>query len=54
MKDEDIPQMRLDLAEFEAENLSHGEIIDLLMEGVEGYADYSDDYIRKAWKMHFE
>ena len=46
--------MRQDLAEFEAEYLSHGEIIDILIDGCEGYAQMDDDYIRKAWKMHFE
>ena len=54
MKDKDIPQMRLELADREAENLSHGETIDILIYGIEGYADMDDDYIRKAWKMMFE
>ena len=30
MRDQDIPQMRQDIAEFEAENLSHGETIDVI------------------------
>ena len=54
MKDENIPQMRQDLAEREAENLTQGEILDILIYGIEGYADMDDDYIRKAWKMMFE
>lgn len=54
MKDENIPQMRLELADREAENLSHGVIVDILIDGCEGYADMDDDYIRKAWKMMFE
>lgn len=54
MKDENIPQMRQDLAEREAENLNQGEILDILIYGIEGYADMDDDYIRKAWKMMFE
>ena len=54
MKDENIPQMRQDLAEREPENLNQGEILDILIYGIEGYADMDDDYIRKAWKMMFE
>ena len=54
MKDKDIPQMRQDLAERERENLNEGEILDILIYGIEGYADMDDDYIRKAWKMMFE
>ena len=47
-------QMRLDLAERERENLNEGEILDILIYGIEGYADMDDDYIRKAWKMMLE
>ena len=54
MKDENIPQMRQDLAERDAENLNQAEILDILIYGIEGYADMDDDYIRKAWKMMFE
>jgi hypothetical protein len=54
MKDEDIPQMRLELAEREAENLSHGETIDILIDGCEGYAQMDDEEIRKLWKSVFE
>ena len=53
MKDEDIPQMRLDLAEFEAENLTHGETIDILIYGTLGYAEMEDEVIRKHWKRVF-
>tara|TARA_R110002060_G_scaffold6474_2_gene9815 strand:- start:792 stop:956 length:165 start_codon:yes stop_codon:yes gene_type:complete len=54
MRDKDIPQMRQDLAEFEAENLSHGETIDILIDGCEGYANWDDEEIRKAWKTCFK
>ena len=54
MKDKDIPQMRQDLAEFEAENLSHGETIDILIDGCLGYAEMEDEVIRKHWKTVFE
>ena len=47
-------QMRLDLAEREAENLSHGETIDILIDGCEGYAQMDDEEIRKLWKSVFE
>ena len=33
----DLAKMRMELAEHEAENMSHGELIDLLIEGFEGY-----------------
>jgi len=48
-----IPQMRQDLAEQEAENLSHGKIIDLLIDGIEGYADMDDEEIRKLYDRVF-
>ena len=54
MKDENIAQMRQDLAETERENLNEGEILDILIYGIQGYAEMDDDYIRKAWKMMFE
>ena len=54
MKDENIPQMRLELADREAENLSHGVIVDILIDGCEGYAQMDDEEIRKLWKSVFE
>ena len=54
MRDQDIPQMRQDIAEFEAENLSHGETIDILIDGCEGYVNMDDEEIRKLWKSVFE
>tara|TARA_B110000014_G_C20108974_1_gene583779 strand:+ start:950 stop:1114 length:165 start_codon:yes stop_codon:yes gene_type:complete len=54
MKDEYIPQMRQELAEQEAENLSHGETIDILIDGCEGYANMDDEEIRILWKRVFE
>jgi len=54
MKDVYIPQMRQELAEREAENLSHGETIDILIDGCEGYAQMDDEEIRKLWKSIFE
>ena len=54
MRDQDIPQMRQDLAEFVAEDLDHGEIIDLLIEGSEGYVNWDDEEVRKAWKRVFK
>ena len=54
MKDKDIPQMRQDLAEFEAENLSHGETIDILIDGCLGYAELEDEVIRKLYRRFFK
>ena len=54
MKDKDIPQMRLERADREAENLSHGETIDILIYGTLGYAEMDDEEIRKLWKSVFE
>ena len=54
MRDQDIPQMRQELAEQEAENLSHGETIDILIDGWEGYVNMDDEEIRILWKKVFE
>ncbi len=54
MKDENIAQMRQDLAERERENLNEGEILDILIDGCEGYAQMDDEEIRKLWKSVFE
>ena len=53
MKDENIPQMRQELAEQEAENLSHGETIDILIDGCEGYANMDDEEIRTLYRRVF-
>jgi hypothetical protein len=47
-------QMRLDLAEREAENMNHGQIIDMLIDGCEGYNQMDDAEIRKLWTSLFE
>ena len=54
MKDENIPQMRQELAEREAENLSHGETIDILIDGWEGYVNMDDEEIRKLYRRFFK
>ena len=54
MKDEDIPQMRQELAEKEFMSLGDGQIIDILIDGCEGYANMDDEEIRKLWKSVFE
>ena len=54
MKDENIAQMRQDLAERERENLNEGEILDILIYGTLGYAEMEDEVIRKHWKRVFE
>ena len=47
-------QLRLDLAERERDNLNEGEILDILIDGCEGYAQMDDEEIRKLWKSVFE
>ena len=54
MRDQDIPQMRQELAEREAENLSHGETIDILIDGWEGYVNMDDEEIRKLYRRFFK
>ena len=54
MKDEYIPQMRQELAEREFMSLGDGEIIDILIDGCEGYVNMDDEEIRKLWKSVFE
>ena len=54
MKDENIPQMRQELAERDAENLSHGETIDILIDGWEGYVNMDDEEIRKLYRRFFK
>ena len=46
-------QMRLDLAEREAENMNHGQIIDMLIDGCDGYNQMDDAEIRKMWTALF-
>tara|TARA_R110001583_G_scaffold30674_1_gene105729 strand:+ start:238 stop:402 length:165 start_codon:yes stop_codon:yes gene_type:complete len=53
MKGEYIPQMRQELAEQEAENLSHGQTIDILIDGCEGYANMDDEEIRTLYRRVF-
>ena len=50
MKDKTIPQMRQELAEREAENLSVSDILDILINGCEGYTNMDEEAIRKLWK----
>ena len=46
-------QMRLELAERERENLNEGEILDILMDGCDGYNQMDDAEIRKMWTALF-
>ena len=54
MKDKDIPQMRQELAEQEFMSLGDGALIDILIDGCEGYTNMDDEEIRKLWKSVFE
>ena len=41
----DVAKMHQELAEHEAENLSHGDLIDLLIDGCEGYSNMDNSEI---------
>ena len=48
-----IDEMRFDLAEPEAMNMSVTDIIDVLMQGVEPLDECPDIQIREEWEMTF-
>ena len=54
MKDENIPQMRQELAEQEFKSVGDGQIIDILIDGCEGYANMDDEEIRKLYRRFFK
>ena len=45
--------MRSDLAEREAENTNEGELINLFLEGIEGFDQMPEEEIRKMWTALF-
>lgn len=48
-----IDDMRYDLAEQEAMNMSTGQIIEILLDGVEGLNDIADIDIEEEWQSIF-
>ena len=48
-----IDDMRYDLAEQEAMNMSVGQIIEILLDGVEGLNDVADIDIEEEWQSIF-
>ena len=48
-----IDDMRYDLAEQEAMNMNVGQIIDMLLDGVQGLNEFSDIEIKDEWNQIF-
>lgn len=48
-----IDDMRYDLAEQEAMNMGTGQIIEILLDGVEGLNDIADIDIEEEWQSIF-
>jgi hypothetical protein len=49
-----IDDMRYDLAEQEAMNISVGQIIEILLDGVQGLNEIPDIEIKDEWESMFE
>lgn len=49
----DIDEMRYDLAEQEAMNMNVGQIIDMLLDGVQGLNEIPDIEIKDEWNFAF-
>ena len=47
-----IAAWRQELAEHEAENMSHGELLDILIDGCEGYSNMDASEISKLQKVY--
>lgn len=48
-----IDDMRYDLAEREAMNMNDGQIIEILLDGIQGLNEISDIEIRDEWNQFF-
>ena len=49
-----IDDMRYDLAEAEAMNISTGHLIEILLDGVQGLNEIPDIEIKDEWKQMFD
>lgn len=58
MRDEDeepsVDEMRYDLAEAEAMNMPVSNIIEILLEGVQGLSEIPDIEIKDEWRQFFK